>query len=141
MKRLIVPLFLLGLFCMTLPARAVPDKILARNGEYILTQSDMNLYYQILSFMIESELNEVEKRAIKTEVIAAFKEYPQQIEAECWALTETLALLKTDLDHKKVIEIRDTLFETLNEYEKKNNQSSFVQIVRTYRPDKFYLRK
>jgi len=126
---------------MTLSAHAEPDKVLARSGEHKFTQSDMNLYYQILSFMIGKPLNKSEKIEVKGEVLAAFREYPQQIEAECWALTETLALLKTDLDRKEVTDIQDNLFETLSEYAKKDNRSTFVQIARTYRPDKFLLQK
>lgn len=141
MKRLIVLAYLLALFGTHLSARLGPDKILARSGGHVFTQSDMNLYHQILGFMIGQALDPSEQQEIQEEVISTFKEYPRQIEAECWALKETLALLESKPGLARETEIRNTLFETLIEYEQKGNESAFIEISRRYKPEKFLPRK
>jgi len=128
---------IVALFCLLLSASPGPDKVLARNGTFVLNQSDLSLYFQILSFMIEESLTHEEQEEIKEEVIDAFNEYPEQIEAECWALSETLTFLNMAPGIDKVMEIRNNLFETLIEYEKKGNSNSFVRISRLHKPEIF----
>lgn len=141
MKRLIALGCIVSLLHISLIAYTGPDKILARCGTHVLTQSDMDQYYEILSFMIEQKLEISEEQEIAEEVIRAFQEFPKQIEAEAWALTETLRVLQTDPSPSQVVDIRNTLFETLIEYEQKGNKSAFINIARRHKPEKFLAQK
>ena len=107
------------------------DPLMTKDN-YTLTEANVKVYQQYLSFLIEGKLTAEEEKLIRDEVINLFDQSPSQVSFEIRSLEHVLDYVN-HISSEEQKNIRAGAIQTALEYQDNGELNAFVRIISSHK--------